>query len=160
MRITVLMTALAILAPGVATADVVRHSVIPEAYRGTWIAGAGTEPARPVIVLSADAYFGPGEKCSVGWVSQTAGAQGSIYATHLRCADPGTGSGNKRAANLIIWPKDTDHIAIGPEFTRLKIFHRCHSGCAAPADKLRSDDMTSDAWGTQSASGYENKNGK
>jgi hypothetical protein len=82
-RITVLMTALAILTPGVATADVVRHNVIPEAYRGTWIAGAGG-----VILLSADAYVGPGEKCSVGWVSQTAGAQGSIYATYLRCADP------------------------------------------------------------------------
>jgi hypothetical protein len=154
------MTALTILAPGVATADVVRHSVIPEAYRGTWVAGAGTERGGAVIVLSGDAYVGPGENCSVGWVSQTAGAQGSIYATHLRCADPGTGTGNKRVANLILWPKDSDHIAIGPEFTHLKIFHRCHSGRAAPADTLRSDDMNSDAWGTQSASGYENKNGK
>jgi hypothetical protein len=159
-RITVLMTALAILAPGVATADVVRHSVIPEAYRGTWIAGAGTEPAGAVIVLSADAYVGPGEKCSVGWVSQTAGAQGSIYATYLQCADPGQGSGNKRVANLIIWPKDSDHIAIGAEFTRLKIFHRCHSGCAAPADDLPFDDINPDASRTRSASGYESRNGK
>jgi hypothetical protein len=49
------MTALAILTPGVATADVVRHSAIPEGYRGTWVAGGGTEAA---IVLSADAYVG------------------------------------------------------------------------------------------------------
>jgi hypothetical protein len=148
-RLTVVMTALAILTPGVATADVVRHSAIPEGYRGTWVAGAGTEAA---IVLSADAYVGPGEKCSVGWVSQTAGAQGSIYATHLRCADPEKGGGNKRVANLIIWPKDSDHIAIGAAFTRLKIFHRCHSGCAAPADDFRSDDLNPDASRTQSAS--------
>src|ERR1700730_5296908 len=113
MRIAVLMTALAILTPGVATADVVRHSAIPDAYRGTWIASAGTEPAGAVIVLSADAYVGPGEKCSVGWVSQTAGAQGSIYATSLRCAAPRKERGNKRAANLIIWPKYSDHTAIG-----------------------------------------------
>jgi len=143
MRIAVLMTALAILTPGAATADVVRHSAIPDAYRGTWIAGARTEPAGAVIVLSADAYVGPGEKCSVGWVSQTAGAQGSIYATSLRCADPRKGSENKRAANLIIWPKDSDHIAIGTEFTRLKIFRRCLSQCAAPTDDLSSDDMNS-----------------
>jgi hypothetical protein len=160
MRIAALMTALTILTAGVATADVVRHSVIPESYRGTWTAGAGTEPAGAVIVLSADAYVGPGEVCRVGWVSQTAGAQGSIYAAHLRCSAPGEGTGNKTVANLIIWPKDTDHIAIGAEFTHLKIFHRCDSGCVARADKLRSDDMNSDASRTQSANGYETGNGK
>ena len=148
MRITVLMTALAILTPGVATADVVRRSFIPEAYRGTWIAGDGTEPAGAAIVLSADAYVGPGDDCRVGWVSQTAGAQGSIYATHLQCSAPGKGTGNKMVANLIIWPKDTDHIAIGPEFTHLEIFHRCHSGCASDASR------------TQPASGCGSKNGK
>jgi hypothetical protein len=147
-RITALMTALAILTPGVATADVVRHSVIPEAYRGTWLAGEGTEPAGPTIVLSADAYIGPADDCRVGWVSQTAGAQGSIYAAHLQCSAPGKGTANKMVANLIIWPKDTDHIAIGPEFTHLKIFHRCHSGCASDASR------------TQSASGYASGNGK
>jgi len=102
MSITALRTALTILTPGVATADVVRHGAIPDASRGTWIAGARTEPAGGAIVLSADAYMGPGEKCSVVWVSQTAGAQGSIYAARLRCSDPGKGTGNKTVANLII----------------------------------------------------------
>jgi hypothetical protein len=154
---TALAAALTILMQNVATADVVRHSVIPELYRGGWISGAETGRAGTLIVLSADAYVGPGESCKVAWVSQTAGTQGSIYAAHLRCSQPGQETGNMTAANLIIWPKDADHIAIGAEFTSLKIFRRCGSEHAARADSLCGSIMSSEASRAQPASALPEK---
>jgi hypothetical protein len=148
---TALVTALTILIPDVATADVVRHSVTPELYRGGWISSLETGRAGTVIILSADAYVGPGENCKVGWISQTASTQGSIYAAHLRCYQPGKETGNMTVANLIIWPKDTDHIAIGAEFTNLKIFRRCRSEYAARADALCGDTMNSEGSRAQPA---------
>ena len=116
-----------ILVSRVATADVVRHGSIPESYAGTWIASAGTELDKSVIVLSARTYVGPEANCSVDMVSQTAGARGSIYSAHLQCFSEG--GGNETAANLIIWPEDINRIAVGPEFTSLGIFDRCSATC-------------------------------
>jgi hypothetical protein len=61
----VLVAVIAILLSRVATADVVRHGSIPEAYTGRWIAGTETEPNNSVIVLSPKMYVSPEATCSV-----------------------------------------------------------------------------------------------
>lgn len=145
MRTVALLAVLALVASDVATADVVRHGSIPEAYRGTWMAGAGTEPEKSVIVLSAKTYVSREASCRVDSVSQTAGARGSIYSAHSQCLDPADGVGKKTASNLIIWPDGINRIAAGPDFTKLTIFHRCSATCQLPRDRLVSDDTNLDA---------------
>jgi hypothetical protein len=135
-----LLAVLAVFMSQVAVADVVRQGSIPEAYRGRWVAGAETESQKSVIVLSAKSYVGPETNCSVDWVSQTAGGRGSIYAAHLQCFHPAEGAGSKAMANLIIWPTDVDHIAVGPEFTNLTVFRRCSATCDTPRDSRLSGD--------------------
>jgi hypothetical protein len=134
MRKVALLAVFALVASDVATADVVRHGSIPEAYRGTWMADAGTEPEKSVIVLSAKMYVSREASCSVNWVSQTAGARGSIYSAHLRCFNPADRAGKKTVSNLIIWPHDINQIAAGPDFTKLAIFHRCSAARQLPPD--------------------------
>ena len=109
------------------------------------MADAGTEPEKSVIVLSAKTYVSREASCSVNWVSQTAGARGSIYSAHLQCFNPADGAGNKTVSNLIIWPHDIDQIAAGPEFTKLMIFHRCSATRELPPDRFVSRDSNSDA---------------
>ena len=136
MRNAVILAVFAMLVSRVASADVVSTS---ESYAGTWI-GAGRELDKSVIVLSAKTYAGPEANCRVDWVSQTAGARGSIYSAHLQCFNPSERGGNKTAANLIIWPENMNRIAVGPEFTSLRIFDRCSATCgtqralSAPVD--------------------------
>ena len=124
MRNAALLAVLAVLVSEPATADVVRHGSLPESYRGMWVADAGTEPEKSVIVLSAKTYVSREARCRVDWVSQTAGARGSIYSAHLQCFNREEAAGKKMISNLIIWPDSADQIAVGPEFTGLRIFHR------------------------------------
>src|ERR1700757_2585238 len=125
MRKAAILTVFAVFVSEAATADVVRHGSIPESYRGTWVAGAGTEPEKSVIVLSAKTYVSREAICSVDWVSQTAGARGSIYSAHLQCFNPAERTGDKTLSTLIIWPDNDNQIAVGREFTSLRIFYRC-----------------------------------
>ena len=148
MRKIALLAAFALVASDVATADVVRHGSIPEAYRGTWMAGAGS-----VIVLSAKTYVSREARCSVNWVSQTAGARGSIFSAQLQCFNPGDGAGKKTASNLVIWPDGINQIAAGPDFTNLTIFHRCSATRQLAGDRLVSEDSNLDA--TEVASDIE-----
>jgi hypothetical protein len=143
MRKTMLLTVVAMLVSRVAVADVVRHGSIPESYTGTWIAGTETESDKSVIVISAKMYVSPEAICSVDWVSQTAGARGSIYSAHLQCsyAAEGQGKGNKTTENLIIWPESINWIAVGPEFTSLKIFHRRSATYEAQRNGLHSNNV-------------------
>jgi hypothetical protein len=140
MRKVALLAVFALVAADVATADVVRHGSIPEAYRGAWMAGAGPEPEKSVIVLSAQMYVSREASCSVNWVSQTAGARGSIYSAHLQCFNPADRAGQKTVSNLIIWPHDINQIAAGPDFTKLTIFHRCTATRQRPPDRIASGD--------------------
>jgi hypothetical protein len=145
MRKVALLAVFALVASDVATADVVRHGSIPEAYRGMWMADAGTEPEKSVIALSAKTFVSREANCGVNWVSQTAGARGSIYSAHLQCFNPADGAGKKTVSNLIIWPHDINQIAAGPEFTKLTIFHRCSATRELPPDRLVSGDSNLDA---------------
>ena len=119
MRQIGLLTVLSMLMSDVASADVVRHSSIPERYWGTWV---GAEES--VIVLSANSYVSREANCSVKWVSQTAGARGSIYSAHLHCFSPAGRAETTVTSDLIIWPENIDQIAVGPDFKSLRAFRR------------------------------------
>ena len=119
MRQIALLTVLSMLMSDVTTADVVRHSSVPEQFWGTWV---GAEES--VIVLSASSYVTREANCSVKWVSQTAGARSSIYSARLHCFSPAGGVGTRVTSDLIIWPENIDQIAVGPDFKSLRVFRR------------------------------------
>jgi len=126
MRQAALLAAISMVISGVGTADVVRHSSIPERYWGTWV---GAEES--VVVLSANSYVSHEANCSVKWVSQTAGARGSIYSAHLHCFSPAGRAETRVTSDLIIVPENIDQIAVGPDFKNLRLFHRlspCETG--------------------------------
>ena len=56
MRQIALLSMFTVLMSDVATADVVRHSSIPESYWGKWVGAAETGTDKSVIVLSAKSY--------------------------------------------------------------------------------------------------------
>ena len=119
---TALSILLAIIMPKVAIADVVRHDSVPQSYWGAWTA---TGSDRFVFDLSAKTYANNEASCAVNCVSKTAGASGPIYSAHLQCSRRSERVGVPFASNLIIWPRSSDEIAVGPDFMRLKVFRRC-----------------------------------
>ena len=124
MCINGVLIAVIALASSAAFADV-RHEFIPESLRGSWGAGsdgcgAGDES---IIALSANAYERAGERCTVEWVSETAGPTGPIYSAYSRCQSQP--AGQRAAANLIMRPEDVNRIAIGPDFENLKVYRKC-----------------------------------
>ena len=121
------------LAPSAATADIKRHSSIPDAYLGTWAPGAGTcgDSDKTAVVLSAKAYASSGANCTVDYVSETAGARGAIYSARMQCSNPASKAQKKSALNVIIRPEGADRIMMGPGFDKLTAYQRCSSGPAA-----------------------------
>jgi hypothetical protein len=133
MNKTALPTLLVIFMSNVAMADVVRHSSLPDSYSGDWTT---TGPNQIVIDLSARTYADTEANCVVNWVSETPGASGPIYAAHLQCSRRSDQKGFP--VDLIMWPKSSDEIAVGPGFGRLKIFHRCRATRPPPTGVARS----------------------
>jgi hypothetical protein len=130
---TTLPTLLAIFISNVAMADVVRHSSLPDSYSGAWMT---TESGQ--IDLSARTYADNEANCAVNWVSETPGASGPIYSAHLQCSRRSDRAGKIFPLDLIIWPKSSDEIAVGPGFAHLKIFHRCRATRPPPTGVVRS----------------------
>ena len=115
----------AVLAPQVAVSYGVRLSAIPEAYWGTWVPAAEMcqDAERSAIVLSAKAYVTSPVRCAVEYVAETA-TKGPIYSARLQCSST-AGWTLKKGANIIIRPRDTNQISIGPAFDSLKPYRRC-----------------------------------
>jgi hypothetical protein len=108
---------------------------IPDAYWGTWAAGAESrkDGDAEAIVLSAKAYAGPLGKCDIiGSVSETPSSRGSTYSARLQCADPKQAQ-KKTPAILIIRGGDANQISIGPGLESLKVYQRCSE--STPASK-------------------------
>jgi len=122
---------LGLLISTVATADVVRHGSLPEAYWGTWVGAAERATESPVIVLSAKSYVSGEASCSVDWVSQTASARGSVYSAHLQCRNRARKPNERAAENLIIRPNGIDWIEVGSEYANLEPYRRCSAACGA-----------------------------
>jgi hypothetical protein len=128
---------LAIFMSNVALADVVRHGSLPDSSWGVWTT---TDPNHVVVDLSAKTYADNEENCVVNWVSETPGAGGPIYSAHLQCSRRSDRGEKRFTLNLVIWPKSSDEIALGPGFTSLKIFHRCRATRPPPTGVARSRD--------------------
>ena len=126
MRRILLLAFFAGIAPQAATAHVVRHNSIPEAYWGTWMPGtaACSADAKTAIVLTAKDYVGPAGNCSVDYVSETATPQGPLYSARLLC--PGTDAqARKKVVNLMFRSDAGGGISAGATFSGLKALHRC-----------------------------------
>jgi hypothetical protein len=122
------------IAPQSATAHVVRHNSVPEAYRGTWAPGEGECGAseKTAIVLSAKAYAGPSGSCAIDYVSETATPKGALFSARLLCPTPGAAT-KKTIVNLMFRSDGTDQVSFGPGFTSLKAYRRCSTAAPAPS---------------------------
>ena len=129
MRRIALLASIVVLVPQVATAHVVRHRNIPQAYQGTWAtAAASCGVDKGAIVLAAGTYTSRDKNCTVVYLDETAGAQGPNFSARLLCSDS-AGGAKKSAVNLIIRP-DKDGISVGPAFDSLVAYQRCLSNGA------------------------------
>ncbi len=126
---------LAIFLSNAALADVVRRASLPDAYWGAWTTN---DPNHIVVDLTAKTYADNEENCAVNWVSETPGAGGPIYSAHLQCSCRSDRGGKSFTLDLVIWPKNSDEIAVGPGFASLKIFHRCRPTRPPPTGVARS----------------------
>ena len=126
MRMTGIFVLWAVLVPEVAASYGVRLSAIPETYWGTWVPAAKIcqDADKSAVVLSAKAYVTSAVRCAVEYVAETASPKGPIYSARLQCSNT-AGRAPKKAANLIIRPRDTNQISIGPAFDSLKPYQRC-----------------------------------
>jgi hypothetical protein len=133
---TTFPTLLAILlVSNVATADVVRRSSLPDSYWGDWTT---TDSNQIVIDLSAKTYADNEAKCVVNWVSETPAASGPIYSAHMQCSRRSDPAGKMFPMDLVIWPKSSDEIAVGPGFSSLKSLRRCRAARSPPTGAARS----------------------
>ena len=126
MRMTGICVLCAALVLEVAASYGVRLSAIPEAYWGTWVPAAEMcqDADKSAIVFSAKAYVTSTVKCSVEYVAETPSPKGPIYSARLQCSNT-AGRAPRKVANLIIRPRDTNQISIGPAFNSLKPYQRC-----------------------------------
>jgi len=126
MRMTGIFVLWAVLVPEVAASYGVRLSAIPETYWGTWVPAAKIcqDADKSAIVFSAKAYVTSTVKCAVEYVAETASPKGPIYSARLQCSNT-AGRAPRKVANLIIRPRDTNQISIGPAFDSLKPYQRC-----------------------------------
>jgi len=120
-------------APQLASAHVVRHNSIPEAYLGTWAPGEGECGAshKAAIVLSAKTYAGPSGSCAVDYVSETPSEKGALFSARLLCPSL-RGQAKKTVVNLIFRLDGTDQVSFGPSFAGLKAYRRCAASEPAP----------------------------
>jgi hypothetical protein len=132
---TALLAILVILLSNVAIADVVRRDSIPAAYWGVWTT---TGPNLSVVQLTAKTYTDGEASCAVKWVSELPSATGPIYSAYLQCSSRSAPTRGQIPVNLIIWPKGSDEIAVGPSFTLLKVFHPCRATTPPPTGDVRS----------------------
>ena len=79
---------------------------------------------KSAIVFSAKAYATSTVSCAVEYVAETASPKGPIYSARLQCSNTAARA-PKKVANLIIRPRDTNQISIGPAFDSLKPYRRC-----------------------------------
>jgi hypothetical protein len=129
MRMTGIFALCAVLVPQIAASYGVRLSAIPETYWGTWVPAAEVcqDANKSAIVLSAKAYVTSVVNCAVNYVAETPSPKGPIYSAQLQCSNI-AGSAPKKVVNLIIRPRDTNQISMGPAFDSLKAYQRCSTG--------------------------------
>ena len=127
-RMAVQAIVMTIFASSAALASDVRHSRFPESVVGTWATGSEACKAdtKSACTLSATAYENRDASCTVDWVTETASANGPVYAAHAQCSKPSEPT-QKTISNLMVRPKDNSQISIGSDFDNLKVYRRCAS---------------------------------
>jgi hypothetical protein len=125
MRIAAVVTIAIVMASPAALADIKRHASIPDALLGSWAPTADDckGDGKSVIMLAAKDYSSADMKCSVDWVSETAGPDGPIYSARMRCTRPPAKSPS--ITNLIMRPGDATRISVGPDFNKLATYQKC-----------------------------------
>jgi hypothetical protein len=113
------------LLPNASLADSVRHLSVPERFWGTWAPSADLcADHKSVFVVSAKGYTASDAGCTVQWVTETAGAGGSVFSAHMRCSNPGAPD-EITEVNRVIVPNDRGELSAGPDFSQLKSYRRC-----------------------------------
>jgi hypothetical protein len=64
------------------------------------------------------------ESCAIQWVTETAGADGSIYSAHMRCSNPAAPQ-ETTEMNRIIVSNDRGQLSAGSDFKDLKSYRLC-----------------------------------
>src|SRR5262249_27524122 len=124
MRSMFLLAFIGSIVPQLASAHVVRHNSVPEAYRGTWAPGECGASDKAAIVLAAKTYAGPSGSCAVDYVSETASEKGSLFSVRLLCPSP-SGQAKKTVVNLLFRSDGADQVSFGPSYAGLKAYRRC-----------------------------------
>ncbi len=113
------------LLPSMSLADSVRHLSVPERFWGTWAPDADLcRDHKAIFVVSAKGYVTSQASCTVQWVTEMAGAGGSIYSAHMRCSNPDAPD-EITEVNRVIVPNDRGELSAGPDFGQLKSYRRC-----------------------------------
>jgi len=113
------------LLPSASLADTVRHQSAPERLWGTWAPNAELcDDDKSVFVVSAKEYTTSQTKCSIQWVTETAGSAGPIYSAHMRCANPAPPN-ELTEVNRVFVSNDSEELSAGPAFNQLKSHRRC-----------------------------------
>src|SRR5262249_52698697 len=119
-----LIVPIVVLLSQAATGADVRHTEIPETFRGAWAVSQEdcgdsnkSDSSRSVIVISGTSYAASEAKCAVMWVTETATRQGPLFSAHLQCS--AANSSAKSASNFLLLSKSADEILGGTEFSNL-----------------------------------------
>jgi hypothetical protein len=116
---------LSALLPSGSLADSVRHLSVPERFWGTWAPDVDLcGDHKAIFVVSAKGYVTSQASCTVQWVTETAGAGGSIYSAHMRCSNPDAPD-QITEMNRVIVPNDRGELSAGADFGQLKSYRRC-----------------------------------
>jgi hypothetical protein len=115
-----------VLLAGPSLADSVRHLSVPERFWGTWAPSAELcRDNKSVITVSPKGYTTAQSSCAIQWVTETAGADRSIYSAHMRCTLLSGPQQEPEEVNRIIIAKADGEVSAGPDFHELRSLQRC-----------------------------------
>ena len=125
---------LAIFISNVAFADVVRHRSLPDSF------GAfGQQRIQTTLPLTfRQDLRRQRRELRREFGQRNAGSGRTDIFRPFAMLSPFRSGRKEFQVNLVIWPKKSDEIAVGPGFTSLKIFHRCRDTRPPPTGVARS----------------------
>jgi hypothetical protein len=124
-RFLLLLGAVAVWAPGSASADV-RHPSFPEALRGAWARAADQcgDDSTPRLIITDKRVTWPDGECALDNVIERAGPRGAIFSGRGSCVDRAKPP-KRSAMNLIIEPRSDGTTWIGQSFEKLAKYQLC-----------------------------------
>jgi len=121
-----IITLASVLLTGPSLADSVRHLSVPERFWGTWAPSAELcRDDKAVITVSPKGYTTGQSSCAIQWVTETAGADRSIYSAHMRCTSLSAPQQEPEEVNRIIIAAADGKVSAGPDFHELRSLQRC-----------------------------------